>query len=42
MFWFMTFCHELAHNFIGPHDERHEFYMSAFAEAYINAFLKTM
>lgn len=33
--WYMTFCHELAHNFVGPHDLQHEFYMSAFAESYL-------
>ena len=23
-YWFMTFCHELAHNFIKPHSAEHE------------------
>ncbi|KAJ3330014.1 hypothetical protein HDU91_003705, partial [Kappamyces sp. JEL0680] len=35
-FWFMTFCHELAHNEHGPHDETHEYYMSGFAEQYLD------
>lgn len=54
--WYMTMCHELAHNFIlylscltsyllifstasSPHDERHEFYMSAYAEVFMSKFL---
>ncbi len=37
--WYMVFCHELAHNFVGPHDVRHEYYMSAYAEEYFEAFL---
>ena len=23
-YWFLTFCHELAHNFVKSHDETHE------------------
>src|SRR6266496_2072238 len=23
-YWFMTFCHELAHNFVHPHNSEHE------------------
>jgi hypothetical protein len=23
-YWFMTFCHELAHNFVSPHNSEHE------------------
>jgi hypothetical protein len=23
-YWYMTFCHELAHNFIHPHNSEHE------------------
>jgi hypothetical protein len=37
--WFMTFCHELAHNFIHQHDQRHEYYMSCYAEAYLSTFM---
>ena len=32
--WFMTFCHELAHCFRGPHDKVHEDYLSSYAEKY--------
>ncbi|KAI8974636.1 hypothetical protein BDB01DRAFT_805850 [Pilobolus umbonatus] len=39
IYWFMTFCHELAHNFIGPHNSEHEFYMSSFAETYLDPFM---
>ncbi|CAG8636581.1 9366_t:CDS:2, partial [Cetraspora pellucida] len=34
-YWFMTFCHELAHNFVGPHNSEHEYYLSSFAEIYM-------
>jgi hypothetical protein len=34
-FWYMTTCHELAHNFWGPHDERHEHYMASYAERFL-------
>ncbi|PJF17555.1 hypothetical protein PSACC_02677 [Paramicrosporidium saccamoebae] len=51
--WYITFCHELAHNFIGyvslvhyfdfrPHDERHIYYMSCFAETYLDRFISGM
>lgn len=35
IFWFMVFCHELAHNFVGPHDANHEFFMSSYSEHYM-------
>lgn len=38
-FWFMTFCHELAHNFVHAHDVNHEFYMASFAETYLPEFV---
>ncbi|GBB83172.1 hypothetical protein RclHR1_00010054 [Rhizophagus clarus] len=38
-FWFMTFCHELAHNFVKPHNYEHEHYFSSFAELYMPNFL---
>ena len=38
-YWFMTFCHELAHNFVLEHSSQHEFYMSSFAESYLRAFV---
>eukprot|EP00158_Paraphelidium_tribonemae_P010002 Partr_v1_DN29026_c1_g3_i5_m58732 putative HATPase_c domain protein len=34
-YWFMVFCHELAHAFRGPHDRQHEFYMASYAERYM-------
>ncbi|KAI8973522.1 hypothetical protein BDF20DRAFT_837459 [Mycotypha africana] len=42
IYWFMTICHELAHNFIGPHNSEHEFYMSSFAENYIEQLMLYM
>lgn len=39
IYWFMTFCHELAHNFVHQHDSQHEFYMSSFAENYLEALM---
>lgn len=35
IYWFMTLCHELAHNFVSEHSSEHEFYMSSFAEVYL-------
>ncbi len=37
-FWFVTFCHELAHNFIAPHNSEHEYYMTCFLESYMPVF----
>ncbi|CAG8561147.1 3105_t:CDS:10 [Paraglomus occultum] len=34
-YWFLTFCHELAHNFVKSHDETHEHYLSSFARTHI-------
>ncbi|KAJ1935712.1 hypothetical protein FBU59_005296 [Linderina macrospora] len=39
-YWFMTFCHELAHHFVHAHDAAHGFYMSAFAEEYMSKLIK--
>ncbi|KAF7726033.1 hypothetical protein EC973_009098 [Apophysomyces ossiformis] len=39
IYWFMTTCHELAHNFISDHSSEHEFYMSSFAEVYLDALI---
>ena len=41
-FWFMTFCHELAHNFVNGHDVHHEFYMASFAETYLPNFIEKL
>ncbi|RHZ75365.1 hypothetical protein Glove_216g186 [Diversispora epigaea] len=38
-YWYMTFCHELAHNFISPHNSEHEYYFSSFAENYMSKLL---
>lgn len=40
IYWFMTLCHELAHNFVHQHDSEHEFYMSSFAENYLEALME--
>ena len=34
-FWFMVYCHELAHYFESAHNITHERYLSSFAENYI-------
>ncbi|CAB5390281.1 unnamed protein product [Rhizophagus irregularis] len=38
-YWFMTLCHELAHNIILSHNSGHEYYFSSFAEIYMSNFL---
>ncbi|KAL9545961.1 hypothetical protein MBANPS3_006886 [Mucor bainieri] len=40
IYWFMTLCHELAHNFVSQHNSTHEFYMSSFAETYLESLMK--
>ncbi|EPB82838.1 hypothetical protein HMPREF1544_10405 [Mucor circinelloides 1006PhL] len=42
IYWFMTLCHELAHNFVHQHDSQHEFYMSSFAENYLESLMNYM
>lgn len=39
IYWFMTLCHELAHNFVSEHSSEHEFYMSSFAENYLESLM---
>jgi hypothetical protein len=39
IYWFMTLCHELAHNFVSEHSSEHEFYMSSFAENYLESLI---
>ncbi|KAI9486689.1 MAG: hypothetical protein EXX96DRAFT_496731 [Benjaminiella poitrasii] len=39
IYWFMTICHELAHNFVSEHSSEHEFYMSSFAENYLETLI---
>ena len=41
-YWFMTFCHELAHNFHAPHDATHEYWMSSFAEQYMGNLIQAL
>ncbi|GES82823.1 hypothetical protein GLOIN_2v1661590 [Rhizophagus clarus] len=41
-YWYMTFCHELAHNFVHPHNSEHEYYFSSYAENYMSNFLTIM
>ncbi|GBB83155.1 hypothetical protein RclHR1_00010037 [Rhizophagus clarus] len=41
-YWFMTFCHELAHNFVVHHSSEHEFYFSSFTETYMSSFIAMM
>ncbi|RKO84738.1 hypothetical protein BDK51DRAFT_30133 [Blyttiomyces helicus] len=41
-YWFMTFAHELAHNFIGEHNAQHEHYFTSFAEQYLSKLVLTM
>ncbi|KAI9246456.1 hypothetical protein BDA99DRAFT_592382 [Phascolomyces articulosus] len=40
IYWFMTICHELAHNFVSDHNSEHEFYMSSFAEVYLESLIR--
>ncbi|KAI9320075.1 hypothetical protein BX666DRAFT_1853391 [Dichotomocladium elegans] len=42
IYWFMTICHELAHNFVADHSSEHEFYMSSFAEVYLEPFMDSL
>lgn len=41
-YWFLTACHELAHNFVSPHNAEHEFYMSSFAENYLKKMVSAL
>ncbi|GBB83158.1 hypothetical protein RclHR1_00010040 [Rhizophagus clarus] len=41
-YWFMMFCHELAHNFIQHHNSEHEYYFLLFAETYMSNFLEIL
>jgi hypothetical protein len=33
-YWWITMCHELAHNLVGEHSARHSFYAESFAQGY--------
>ncbi|CAG8489106.1 10501_t:CDS:10 [Dentiscutata erythropus] len=40
--WFMTFCHELAHNFVQLHSAEHEFFLQSYAKTYIPKLFEKM
>ncbi|KAF9202020.1 hypothetical protein BGZ49_007791 [Haplosporangium sp. Z 27] len=42
IYWFFTMAHELAHNFVGEHNSKHEFYFSSFCEQYLPALMTVM
>ncbi|KAI9302818.1 hypothetical protein BJ944DRAFT_242011 [Cunninghamella echinulata] len=42
IYWFMTICHELSHNFVAEHNSEHEFYFSSFAEVYLESLIQYM
>ena len=33
-YWWVTMCHELAHNLVSEHSARHSFYAESFAQGY--------
>ncbi|KND02056.1 uncharacterized protein SPPG_02560 [Spizellomyces punctatus DAOM BR117] len=41
-YWFLTWCHELGHNFVSEHDAMHEYWMSSFAENYMSKLVKVL
>ena len=38
--WWITLCHEFAHNIIMPHGAAHSFYTETFVEQYLSVFLE--
>jgi hypothetical protein len=34
VYWFVTLCHELAHNLVSEHSQQHEFYTESFVTEY--------
>ena len=34
VYWFVTLCHELAHNLVEEHSQQHEFYTESFVTEY--------
>ncbi|KAF9330531.1 hypothetical protein BG006_006519 [Podila minutissima] len=42
IYWFFTMAHELAHNFVGDHNSKHEFYFSSFCEQYLPSLMVAM
>jgi hypothetical protein len=41
-YWFMIFCHELAHNFVHAHNASHEFWMTSFAQEFMGVFIQKL
>ena len=39
-YWFITFCHELAHNLVSGHNKEHGFYTENYASLYLPKFLE--
>jgi hypothetical protein len=37
-YWYMTFCHELSHNFVAAHDQQFAFYIASFARQHLPMF----
>jgi hypothetical protein len=38
-YWFVTLCHELAHNLVSIHDQRHSYYTESFVSHYFRRML---
>jgi hypothetical protein len=38
-YWFVTLCHELAHNLVSVHDQRHSYYTESFVSHYFRRML---
>ena len=41
-YWFLVYCHELAHNFVSEHNSYHEYWLSTFAEHYLGSLVSRM
>src|SRR5262249_3261507 len=39
-YWWVTLCHELAHNLVREHSTAHSFYMESFASQYFGGVMK--
>lgn len=42
VYWYMTLCHELAHNLVGEHSQQHEYYTESFAINYFRGLMAWM
>jgi hypothetical protein len=40
--WFLTYCHELAHNLVGPHNARHQWYQQQIAVEFARGFRREL